>query len=71
MYVSEYQKALPYLQEAESMAVETHMVDQQATMLGLQAQCYFRLDRWDEVLGIEEKWRDLERRYTRERVGET
>lgn len=71
MYVSEYQTALPYLQEAESMAVETRMVDQQATMLGLQAQCFFRLDRWDEVLAIEEKWRDLERRYTRERVGET
>jgi hypothetical protein len=30
-----------------------------------------RLDRWDDVLATEQKWRDLERRFTRERVGET
>jgi hypothetical protein len=37
----------------------------------MQAQCYYRLDRWDEVLETETRWRDLERRYPRERVGET
>ena len=29
------------------------------------------LDRWDDVLDIESKWRNLEQRYSRERVGET
>jgi hypothetical protein len=29
------------------------------------------MDRWDEVLEIERDWRDLDLRYTRERVGET
>jgi hypothetical protein len=71
MYVGEYGPALAYLQEAEELAVRSQVVEQQANALGLQAQCWFRLDRWDEVLATEEKWRDLERRYTRERVGET
>jgi class 3 adenylate cyclase/tetratricopeptide (TPR) repeat protein len=71
MYVGEYEQALPLLQEAEDLAVRTQIIEQQTNALGLQAQCWFRLDRWDEVLATEEKWRDLERRYSRERVGET
>jgi class 3 adenylate cyclase/tetratricopeptide (TPR) repeat protein len=71
MYVGEYEQALSHLQEAEELAVRTHVIEQQANALGLQAQCWFRLDRWDEVLTTEEKWRNLEGRYSRERVGET
>jgi hypothetical protein len=37
----------------------------------LQEQCFFRLDRWDEALSIETKWRELESKYPRERVGPT
>ncbi len=70
-YVGEYEEALTYLQEAEELAVQTHIVEQQANVIGIQAQCWFRLDRWDEVLATEERWRDLEQRYSRERVGET
>ena len=62
---------MPYLQEVESLAAQAQIVDQQVNALGLQAQCWFRLDRWDDVLATEVKWRDLERRYPRERVGET
>ncbi|HSF82134.1 MAG TPA: adenylate/guanylate cyclase domain-containing protein [Anaerolineales bacterium] len=71
MYVGEYRQAMPFLQEAESLAVQIKLVEQQANALGLQAQCWFRLDQWDEVISLESKWRDLERRYSRERVGET
>jgi len=71
MYVGEYEQAMPYLQEAEALAVKTKIIEQQANALGLQAQCLFRLDRWDEVLSLEAKWRDLEQRFSRERVGET
>ncbi|HJW91524.1 MAG TPA: adenylate/guanylate cyclase domain-containing protein [Anaerolineales bacterium] len=71
MYVGQYKQAMPFLQDAEELAVRVQVIDQQANTLGLQAQCWFRLDRWDEVLALEEKWRGLERRYTRERVGET
>jgi class 3 adenylate cyclase/tetratricopeptide (TPR) repeat protein len=71
IFVGEYQEALPYLQEAQSQATRSRVVDQQVNALGLQALALFRLDRWDEVLANEEDWRDLEKRYTRERVGET
>lgn len=71
MYVGEYEAALPYLVEAEALAAQAQVIDQQSNALGLQAQCRFRLDDWDQVLDLEPRWRDLERRYTRERVGET
>jgi tetratricopeptide (TPR) repeat protein len=71
MYVGEYKQALPHLKEAEDLAIQVQATDQIANSLGIQAQCLFRADRWDEVLEIEEKWRDLEFTHTRERVGET
>jgi class 3 adenylate cyclase/tetratricopeptide (TPR) repeat protein len=71
MYVGEYRQAQPYLEEAEDFAIRVQATDQIANTLGIQAQCLFREDRWDDVLAIEEKWRDLELRHTRERVGET
>lgn len=71
MYVGEYEQAIPYLAEAESLSVRVQAPDQQVNAIGIQSQCLFRLDRWDELLALEERWRDLERRYTRERIGET
>ena len=71
MYVGEYEQALPHLEEAEELAIHVQATDQIANSLGIQAQCLFRSDRWDEVLAIESKWRDLEFTHTRERVGET
>jgi class 3 adenylate cyclase/predicted ATPase len=70
MYVGEYRRGLPYLQEAEQLAAEARVVEQQANALGLQAQCWFRLDRWAEVFEVEQRWRALEASYPRERVGE-
>jgi hypothetical protein len=71
MYVGEYAEALPYLEEAADLATDIQAMDQITNALGIRAQCLFRLDRWDEVLENEEKWRDLERRFARERIGET
>jgi class 3 adenylate cyclase len=71
MFVGESEQAIAYLQEAENLAVRVQVIDQQANAIGLQVQCLYRLDRWDEVIALEDRWRDLERRYTRERVGET
>src|SRR3990170_2237721 len=71
MYVGEYGQAIPYLRETETLAASMQAIGQQAAALGLQGQCWFRLDRWDEVIATEQRWRDLERRYTRQRVGAT
>lgn len=71
MYVGEYEQAIPYLQEAEALAAEAQSIGQQTAAIGLQSQCAFRLDRWDEVIALEDKWRDLERHFPRQRVGPT
>lgn len=71
MYVGEYEQAIPHLQEAEVLAIQAQSIGQQTAAIGLQSQCAFRLDRWDDVLALEDKWRELERRYPRQRVGPT
>jgi tetratricopeptide (TPR) repeat protein len=71
MYVGEYERAIPQLQEAETLAIKAQSIGQQTAAIGLQSQCAFRLDRWDDVLALEDKWRELERRYPRQRVGPT
>jgi hypothetical protein len=71
MYVGEYDQAVPYLDGAAELAVSLQAPDQIANALGLKTQCFYRMDRWDDVLEIEKDWRDLDLRYTRERVGET
>ena len=71
MYVGEYRQARPFLEEAGDHASRMQATDQIANTLGIQAQCLFREDRWDDVLEIEKQWRDLEMTHTRERVGET
>jgi hypothetical protein len=71
MYVGEYEQAIPYLQEAEVLALKAQSIGQQTAAIGLQSQCAFRLDRWDEVIALEDRWRDLERRFPRQRVGPT
>jgi class 3 adenylate cyclase/tetratricopeptide (TPR) repeat protein len=71
MYVGEYAPALPYLEEAEGLANRVQAIDQIANVLTVRAQCLFRMDRWNEVLALEERWRELEGRHPRERVGAT
>jgi len=71
MYAGEYAQALPYLREAEGLAARMYAIGQQFNALSLQCQCCFRLDRWDEALETETRWRYLEQRYSRERVGVT
>jgi tetratricopeptide (TPR) repeat protein len=71
MYVGEYDRAMPHLREAETLSSKIQAIGQQAAALGLQGQCLFRLDKWDDVFATEERWRDLERRYTRQRIGAT
>lgn len=69
MYLGRYQAALGLLGQAEALALEILAVDQQFNAIALQCQCAFRLDRWDEVLRLKQRWTDLESRLTSERTG--
>ena len=71
MYVGDYEQAIPHLQEAEALALKAQSIGQQTATIGLQSQCAFRLDRWDEVIALEDKWRELEQHFPRQRVGPT
>lgn len=68
LFVGDYAQALPHLLEAARLADQIRDVSQHVYTLGLQAQCFFGLDRWDEMLDIEAKRLALEEKYGRERV---
>jgi DNA-binding SARP family transcriptional activator/tetratricopeptide (TPR) repeat protein len=57
--VGEYAKAMPYLAEAEQLSKQVQATVQQLRILRLQAFCFGRLDRWDEMLAIEARLRAL------------
>lgn len=69
MVVGEYHLAMEHLLEQEAMAIRIGAVAQQVWALGLQALCLLRLDRWQEVFGLDEKRRELERRYSGDLLG--
>lgn len=67
--VGDYAQALAHLLAAERLADELRDWGQVIYTLNKQLQCYFGLDRWDEILQVEEKRLALEARYGRERIG--
>jgi tetratricopeptide (TPR) repeat protein len=67
--VGEYVQALPYLFEAEKFGEQIRVADVEWYSLGLQGECWFGLDRWDELLKVEEKWQALTQRYAHEQIG--
>ncbi len=70
-YVGDYAEAIAVLREAEALARHVQSVSQEFNALSLQSQCFFRLDRWDEVLATEDKWRALAAKHSLERTGPT
>jgi hypothetical protein len=71
MHNGQYRRALELLEQAVALARQVHAVDQQFASLSLQSQCWFRLDRWGEILRVEAEWTDLQARFGRERLGLT
>jgi tetratricopeptide (TPR) repeat protein len=67
--VGEYEQAVPHLQEADRLADQIHAIHERNQALSLIHQAWFRLDRWDEVLEIEEKRRAIQQTYPLQRVG--
>lgn len=67
--VGEYAQAIPYLLEGESLAGQMQDALMEKYALDERIHCLFRLDRWDEILNLEDKLRDMQRRYPREQIG--
>ena len=49
VYVGEYEQAIPLLLEAEQSARRMQSADQIFNVMALLTQCWFRLDRWEEI----------------------
>jgi tetratricopeptide (TPR) repeat protein len=67
--VGEYAQAIPYLLEGESLAGQIQDVLYEKYALNERTHCLFRLDRWNEILSLGEKLRDMQQRYPREQIG--
>ena len=67
--VGEYDLALEHLLENEKLAIQIGAVVQRVWAMGLQSLCLLRLDRWQEVIRLDEKRRELERRYSEDLLG--
>jgi len=67
--VGDYAQAIPLVLEAEILAEQIQDIYNQAKALTHQAECWVRLDRWDEVLIVEEKIEVLQGRYPLTRLG--
>jgi DNA-binding SARP family transcriptional activator len=67
--VGEYADALTYLREAELLADKIRNLNCVINVLEIQAQCLFGLDRWEEVLQVEDKRPALQAKYGSTRVG--
>lgn len=63
MQVGEYDEAMSYLLEAETLSDWIQALDHHFLALRYQAICWFRLDAWDKVLEVDQKWIALEQRY--------
>lgn len=64
-----FRKAIAYLEEAQELAERIQAVEVLAQALGAQTECWFRQDRWDEVVEIEESLLGLHHRYGIARAG--
>jgi tetratricopeptide (TPR) repeat protein len=67
--VGDYTESIEYLTEAEKLAKQIRDIPAQADALVRLGQCLFRLDRWDELIEIEPKMRQLEELFTVKRMG--
>jgi serine/threonine protein kinase/DNA-binding SARP family transcriptional activator len=67
--VGDYAQALTHLIEAEHLAEQIGDLGKLIYALSVQIQCLFGLDRWEEILQVEDKRLALQARYGSERIG--
>ena len=67
--VGEYEAALSHAAEAEHLSAAIQDVSSQVNALNLQSQCLFPLDRWDDLILLDEKVREIQSRNSFERLG--
>jgi tetratricopeptide (TPR) repeat protein len=69
--VGQYDEAIDYFLEAEKLSENIQDISQQVFAMRGQSEIWYHLDRWDNVLANEVKWRGLQDQFPNfmERVG--
>jgi ATP/maltotriose-dependent transcriptional regulator MalT len=67
--VGEFAEALPYLREAEKLVRQLRVFPLEKYVLDELSLSLMGLDRWDEILDLSEKLRDMQQRYSSEQIG--
>jgi len=69
MCIGEYEQAIIHLLEEERLALRIGAIDRQTWSLNLLGMCYLRLDRWEELLKLNKRRKELEQIYSSEQIG--
>ena len=67
--IGDFGEAMPLLEESHVLAQEIQAIGLQADALGEQAECWFRQDRWDAVVELDERLLALHSQYGISRAG--
>lgn len=67
--VGDYEAARSHAAEAENLSAAIQDITTQVNAMTLQSQCLFPLDRWDDLIAMDERLRDIQARNAFERLG--
>lgn len=67
--IGDYRAALTHAAEAENLSAVIQDITTQVNAMTLQSQCLFPLDRWDDLIAMDEKLKDIQARNAFERLG--
>ena len=69
LLVGEFAEAMPILQEAQGLAHEMQAINLEKAAFDQRLRGLFQLDRWDEILGMDARLREMQRLYPLEQIG--
>jgi tetratricopeptide (TPR) repeat protein len=67
--IGQYAQAVPHLIEGERLSEKLQNIAMQEAALALQLQCWYFLDRWDDLMAVQEKRWELQRTHPQELLG--
>jgi predicted ATPase len=67
--IGDYETAIAHAAEAERLSAVIQDITTQVNAMTLQSQCLYLLDRWDDLIAMDEKLKDIQARNAFERLG--
>ena len=67
--VGNYETAIAHAKEAERLSAAIQDITTQVNAMTLQSQCLYPLDRWDDLIAMDERLKEIQARNAFERLG--